>query len=386
LVALAVWVGGSGQGRASYVHFGDVLLVADPATHALLSPRPSGGSRATTATGFMNPQLAVLASDGDVYVSEGGGQAVVIDSRGDTHTFHVSKDGFGAGAPKRALVMAFPASDPGENKDGTGTGLNASLGPAPAGSAASPAGLNGSAGAPGGGAGSSGGGAAGGERGGQAVTAPGHPGAGSQSGAGLPPSDVGPTVTRVGILSADPAPGTRTPASVGGPGAGFGAAGGPPLGVGGDLAGRLLDSGDQQGPSQIATLTSGSGGPRSGIPDGTEPDGGPPFSGLPSGTSPGQQPGGGVGAVPPGGNDPVLLSGGSGTGSQPRLPVDGWDSDSGRGSAPGGADTTGPAAGGGGGGALDDPPASPEPASLTLLAIGALGLLGYGWRMGKPAA
>jgi hypothetical protein len=29
--------------------------------------------------------------------------------------------------------------------------------------------------------------------------------------------------------------------------------------------------------------------------------------------------------------------------------------------------------------------AAPEPASLTLLGIGALGLLGYGWRKRKPA-
>ena len=112
LVALALCVGGPGQGRASYVHFGDVLHVADPATQALLSPRPSGGSHATPATGFMDPQAAVLAADGDVYASEGGGRAVVIDSRGHAHTFHVSKDGFGAGSPKRALIMTFPGGDP----------------------------------------------------------------------------------------------------------------------------------------------------------------------------------------------------------------------------------------------------------------------------------
>src|SRR5581483_3804448 len=155
LAALAVCVVGSGQGRASYVHFGDVLLVADPATQVLLSPRPSGGPRATTVTGFMHPEAAVLASDGDVYASEGGGRAVVIDSRGHAHTFHVSKDGFGAGSPKRALVMTFPGSDTETQKDGADASPHASRGAAAGGAAPSQAGPDGSGGAPGGGGASS---------------------------------------------------------------------------------------------------------------------------------------------------------------------------------------------------------------------------------------
>src|SRR5579871_6415798 len=98
----------------------------------------------------MCPQVAVLASDGDVYAAEGGGRAVVIDSRGHAHTFHVSKDGFGAGSPKRAIVVTFPGSDSGTQKDGADAGLNASLGAGAGGAAPSPAGPNGSTGAPGG--------------------------------------------------------------------------------------------------------------------------------------------------------------------------------------------------------------------------------------------
>jgi hypothetical protein len=360
LLALVLPVGGSGQGHASYVHSGDMLLVVDPTTQALLVPHPLGASGARTVTGFMHPQMVIVASGGNVRSSDGGGQAVVIDSGGDVRTFPVNKDAFGAANPKKAIVLAFPGS----NEGVTGTSLTASLGPAPAGGAGSGAALNGSAGATGGGGASSGGGGSGGGGPGggpegQAVAASGHPGAPPSSGGGAPPSDGSTAVARF------------SPLPIGsGPGAGSGPAVALPNGGGNDLATHPGDGGNQQGPSQSTTLAADPTSPRSTVPGGTDPAAGSPLGGLLTGADSGQKFGADDGAVLPSGDDPLLPVGSAA----------GRDPDPSQDSASDGGGAAYPAVGGGGSSLPADADPVPEPASLTLLSIGALGLLSYGWR------
>src|SRR5262249_12390184 len=122
-------------------------------------------------------------------------------------------------------------------------------------------------------------------------------------------------------------------------------------------------------------------GSRPAVPDGAESDAGTPLiSGLLGEVVPGQQLGA-VGGAPPGGGDlPLLFDSASAAGAQPTFPAQGRGADSSGSSAPDGEGPAGPAVGGAGDGLFAADPAAPEPASLTLLTIGALALLSWGWR------
>jgi hypothetical protein len=384
LLALALASGFTGQGRAGYIHLGDVLVIADSAAQARLSPRPPAGSRAATSTGFIDPQAAVLASDGNVYASDHSGRAVVIDARGDIRAFHVLQDGLGAVSPKRALVLAFPGNDAEEHGIGAGAGPGAALGSA-TGGAASSGGSGGGAGggSSGGGAlagGGSGGGAlvsggSGGEHGGPAVAGSARHSGAPLSGGGTSTSAVGVAVTRFSLLPGGLAPGTPASGFLSDPGAGLGAAAGLPIAVAGSPAGATGGGGTED-PTPIATLGAWSPGSRPTVPDGSQAGIEFPLSGLLAGDVPGKQPGAAGGAVPPGGGDLPLLSDPP-AGLQIPWPGDGRGSSSAGGSAPEREGPAGPAVGGAGDSLFAADPAAPEPASLTLLTIGALALLRY---------
>jgi hypothetical protein len=398
---LALFVGGPGQGRAGYVHFGEVLLIADPAAQVWLSPRPGEGSRAATATGLIDPQALVLVSNGKVYASEHSIRAVVTDSRGDIRTLHVPQNGFGVVNSKKAIVLAFPGNEAEGKESGAAAGPDAALGSATNGGAAFESARNGSAGASGGGGaafesalgGSGGGGvssgsgtlagsASGGERGGQAVASPAPHSAAPLSGGGISTSHVGLAVTPSSFVPPGLAPGANTSAFVSDPGTGFGAAAALPFAVPADIA--PPGGGGIGVPTQVATLATDPAGSRPTVSDGTEADAGSPLSGLLAGAMPGQQPGAAVAAVPPGGSDPLVLSD-SGAGYHPTFPADGRGPDPALGSAWEGEGPADAGADGAGNGLFAADPVAPEPASLTLLTTGVLALLGYGWRQRREA-